>query len=122
MAIDSEHVLRVLHLFYEDVKLNKFLFPTQGKRLARFLVTWILNGYEKAEEFIFQEPSMKPVVQKLGFIDYYIKDFPHLKSVFRKQLDKVMPSQEVMRELLVVKGVSLEYVPCLSKALLGEQP
>ena len=62
ISIDSEQVFQALHPLYEDIKLNKFLFSIQGKRLAKFLVQWILNGGEKADEFIFQESSSKSVV------------------------------------------------------------
>ena len=41
----------LLHYLYEDLKLNKFHFATNGARLAKVLVKWILSSFAASKKF-----------------------------------------------------------------------
>ena len=50
----------MLHLLYEDIKLDRLRFPVEGKKLRRFLLAWLLED--------------KQSVAKTAFVAYYIAE------------------------------------------------
>jgi hypothetical protein len=60
-----DNIFKVLHLLYEDLKLNKLRDAIEGPKLAKLLLKLALtiDPYKKA-----------------AFIDYYLKEYPILKE------------------------------------------
>jgi hypothetical protein len=50
----------VLHLLYEDIKLDRLRFPVEGKKLRRFLLAWLLEDAQS--------------VSKTAYVAYYLTE------------------------------------------------
>ena len=71
----------MLHLLYEDLKLDKLRFPVEGRKIRRLLLACILHG---AADFS---------LPKSAFIAHYLSDAEQgddlqLRLIFAKELKK----------------------------------
>ena len=70
------NIFRVLHLLYEDLKLDRLRYPVEGKKLRRFLLAWLL------------EESSCP--ERTAYVSYYLseadKEDPQLRALFADEL------------------------------------
>jgi hypothetical protein len=48
----APHLFMLLHYLYEDIKLDRFRFPTQGETLAKLLINWIMTVCSTASDFL----------------------------------------------------------------------
>ena len=39
----AEKIFHVLHLFYEDLKLDRLRFPVEGWKVRRLLLAWLME-------------------------------------------------------------------------------
>lgn len=92
-------IYQVLHLLYEDLKLNKLRDDVESPVLARFLLKLAV--------------SMDPY-RKAAFIDYYIKEHSGTlcKEEIELEIKKAFKDGHAFKE-----GVDVEHVPQLFKWL-----
>ena len=72
----AEKLFQLLHLMYEDLKLQRLRFPTEGRKLRRLLLVWLL------------EEAYCP--QKTAYVAYYLaeadQDDAQIRSLFQAEL------------------------------------
>ena len=72
----ADKIFHVLHLLYEDLKLDRLRFPVEGKKLRRLLLAWLM------EETYCSN--------KTAFVSYYLsesdKEDPQLRVLFQEEL------------------------------------
>ena len=74
----AEKIFHILHLLYEDLKLDRLRFPVEGKKVRRLLLAWLM------------EEAYCP--QKTAYVAYYLaeadKEDPQLRALFKEELKK----------------------------------
>ena len=73
----QNEVFRVLHYLLEDMMLDKLRFASDGKKLAKLLTRWIL---------VLAENDGKQALRKAAYLDYYLKEFPSFKGMYKQEL------------------------------------
>jgi len=81
----------MFHYFYEDLKLNKFMFAAHGLRLCNFQIKLILSMKEnlKSAEYLFVENKNSSSLKKMSYVMHYVGDFPSLKFKYAQDLQEI---------------------------------
>jgi hypothetical protein len=82
---------------HEDLKLNKLREPTEGPKLARLIMKWIL---------------LVDPIRKSSYIDYYLKEYEYLRQEYSIDLKRCFKGNSI-----VTDGIDIEPVPKLYKWL-----
>lgn len=77
------NIFKILHLLYEDLKLNKLREPTECPKLAKFLVRLIL--------------ATDPI-KKVAYLDYYLSEQPELKTQFDSEIKKHFKGDSIIKD------------------------
>ena len=93
----ANNIFFVLHLLYEDFKLNQMRDRFESPKLARLLLKLIFN--------------LDPY-KKFAYVDYYVKENPSLSEEFSVDLKKFYKGDSVIKA-----NVDIEPVPKLYRWL-----
>lgn len=122
-----EQLFKVLHYLYEDHKLSKLRFAVEGQRLAKLLIQIVLAWPQSTNGsgFLFEEEGQGPKAKdlsKVGYLSWYLNDFPYLKRVFAPLIHSTFGSEAQIIDQLMTSGenskiAQIESVPSIVQTL-----